>query len=291
MDNRLQEPEELFPRKGFPGLQRGCVHLQPVHWQQWLCSHRPFTLCFFRWPVPGTKPPVRRLPQLIADHLDKGPLRRLPFVAALEIASAVWPASLHILGPGSSHGRAWTNLWAGYPHIVFAACLLLGLWAPSFSEGCSEGAGQLQLTPGPSRPLGHTWPQYGAYAGWVQAGVFWSIVWHEKCVWVAQRWLADVCCHFKTAICNCVCWNCIHMGTISAPWLWEWQVCCAEIILYISCECMWKTPCYEQSSGQTFYCMNVWDHLTMSSALMHIIQHGISHRYFHRRKAKGLCSS
>lgn len=56
--------------------------------------------------MPGTKPPVRRLPQLIANHLDKGPLCRLPFVAALEIASAVWPASLHMLGPGSSHGRA-----------------------------------------------------------------------------------------------------------------------------------------------------------------------------------------
>lgn len=138
---------------------------------------------------------------------------------------------------------------------------------------------------GPSSPRCHPWPSYDACAGSVQAGLFLCPFCDAENVFEWPRdGLPMLRCPFKDCFLQvrvlelyscCICSLAVGMA--------GWP--CLEGV-----ERMWKTsPFCEQSSGQSFYCMHVWDHLTIASALTHSIRHGISH-IFSQKKSKRLTS-
>lgn len=167
---------------------------------------------------------------------------------------------------------------SSHPHTAFAAHLLLGLGVPAVLELLWRSRAALD-----GDPCCHPWSLYDVSAGWMQAGLLCLLRDIKSIFEWPRRGLLMVCLHLRHCyLLLCVLeldWHRLCICSLA----WEWQVGRAldvEQFLWIYVK--------NTSFLWTAFWMN---QLTSSPAFVDNICHGISHRYFQRRKTKGLCAS
>lgn len=166
---------------------------------------------------------------------------------------------------------------SSHPHTAFAAPLL-GQGVPAVLELLWRS--RAALDGGPSSPCCYLWSLYNVSAGWMQAGLLCLLCNVKSIFQWPRRGLLMVHHHLR----DCYFLLCVGTGL-------------AQVLYLLLDLGMTGWPCLDVQQFLWIYVKNTsflwtafWTNPS-SSALIDNICYGISHRYFQRRKTKGLCAS